>query len=93
MVLLLKCGVLIFGWYEQDQYVLKMHIKMVHMPAEVLYKCNVCGKKFNRRAHLNRHMRIHDPEKPFKCPHCEYRYSVEAVELLGVFRLCYAQGV
>lgn len=57
----------------QDQYILKMHVKMVHMPAEVLFECNVCGKKFTRKAHLKRHLRIHDPEKPFKCPHCDYR--------------------
>nr|KAG5703321.1 hypothetical protein BaRGS_025563 [Batillaria attramentaria] len=57
----------------KDQYILKMHVKMVHMPAEVLFECTVCGKKFTRKAHLKRHLRIHDPEKPFKCPHCDYR--------------------
>ena len=57
----------------QDQYILKMHVKMVHMPAEVLFECTVCGKKFTRKAHLKRHLRIHEPEKPFKCPHCDYR--------------------
>jgi len=57
----------------QDQYILKMHLKMVHMPAEVLFECTVCSKKFTRKAHLKRHLRIHDPEKPFKCPHCDYR--------------------
>ncbi|XP_013410675.1 zinc finger and BTB domain-containing protein 17 [Lingula anatina] len=63
----------ICGKKYKDQYILKMHIKMVHMPAEVLYECNVCSKKFTRKAHLKRHMRIHDPEKPFKCPQCDYR--------------------
>ena len=47
---------------------------MVHMPAEVLYGCEICSKKFNRKAHLKRHLRIHEPEKPFKCPHCDYRW-------------------
>ena len=59
--------------FPQDQYILKMHVKMVHMPAEVLFECTVCGKKFTRKAHLKRHLRIHEPEKPFKCPHCDYR--------------------
>ena len=73
------------GWtflsVAQDQYILKMHVKMVHMPAEVLFECTVCGKKFTRKAHLKRHLRIHEPEKPFKCPHCDYRW----VLLLGGF--------
>ncbi|XP_069101398.1 uncharacterized protein [Argopecten irradians] len=61
------------GRVYKDHYILKMHIKMVHMPAEVLFECTVCSKKFTRKAHLKRHLRIHEPEKPFKCPHCDYR--------------------
>ncbi|XP_041354784.1 myoneurin-like [Gigantopelta aegis] len=61
------------GRVYKDQYILKMHIKMVHMPAEILFECTICSKKFTRKAHLKRHLRIHEPEKPFKCPHCEYR--------------------
>ena len=39
--------------FEQDQYVLKMHIKMVHMPTEVFFECmilicNVCLAIFVR---------------------------------------------
>lgn len=67
------CRCDICGKAYKDQYVLKMHIKMVHMPAEVLFECMICSKKFTRKAHLKRHLRIHDPEKPFKCPHCVYR--------------------
>ena len=59
-----------------------MHVKMVHMPADVLFECTVCYKKFTRKAHLKRHLRIHEAEKPFKCPHCEYRYVV-------YFSVCY----
>ena len=68
-----QCGFIVVMFFLQDQYVLKMHIKMVHMPAEVLFECMICSKKFTRKAHLKRHLRIHDPEKPFKCPHCIYR--------------------
>ncbi|XP_055954410.1 zinc finger protein 260 [Patella vulgata] len=67
------CSCNICGKVYKDQYILKMHVKMVHMPAEVLFECNICLKKFTRKAHLKRHLRIHDPEKPFKCPHCDYR--------------------
>ncbi|XP_064629375.1 uncharacterized protein LOC135488651 isoform X2 [Lineus longissimus] len=67
------CECELCGRTYKDSYILKMHIKMVHMPAEVLFECTVCAKKFTRKAHLKRHLRIHDPEKPFKCPHCDYR--------------------
>lgn len=59
--------------HYKDPYILKMHVKMVHMPAEVLFECSLCGKKFNRKAHLKRHARTHDPNKPLKCPLCDYR--------------------
>ncbi|XP_064612166.1 uncharacterized protein LOC135476165 [Liolophura sinensis] len=67
------CTCQICGKVYKDQYILKMHLKQVHMPADVLYECTVCGKKFTRKAHLKRHLRTHEVEKPFKCPHCEYR--------------------
>jgi len=57
----------------QDQYILKMHIKMRHMEPEVLFQCNLCSKMFTRKAHLKRHLRIHNPDKPYRCPHCDYR--------------------
>jgi len=61
---------------RQDQYILKMHIKMRHMDPEVLFQCNLCSKMFTRKAHLKRHLRIHNPDKPYKCPHCDYRLPV-----------------
>lgn len=67
------CECSICGKKYKDQYILKMHFKMVHMPAEVLFQCTICSKEFTRKAHLKRHLRIHNPDKPFKCPHCEYR--------------------
>lgn len=67
------CECSVCGKRYKDQYILKMHFKMVHMPAEVLFQCQVCLKMFTRKAHLKRHLRIHNPDKPFKCPHCEYR--------------------
>ncbi|XP_074645968.1 uncharacterized protein LOC141902222 [Tubulanus polymorphus] len=67
------CVCSVCGKRYKDTYILKMHYKMVHLPAEVLFECNVCGKKFTRKAHLKRHLRIHAPLKPFKCNICDYR--------------------
>ncbi|GFR14338.1 zinc finger and SCAN domain-containing protein 10 [Trichonephila clavata] len=61
------------GKYYKDHYILKMHIKMVHMPAEVVFTCEICDKKFTRKAHLKRHLRIHEPHRPYKCSFCNYR--------------------
>ncbi|KAG8196916.1 hypothetical protein JTE90_027620 [Oedothorax gibbosus] len=61
------------GKHYKDHYILKMHIKMVHSIAEVLYTCDICEKKFTRKAHLKRHLRIHQPDRPYKCSFCNYR--------------------
>ena len=34
--------------------------------------CNYCGKIFTRPAELERHIRVHTGERPYKCPHCDY---------------------
>ncbi|XP_077494081.1 uncharacterized protein LOC144104775 [Amblyomma americanum] len=67
------CTCPVCGKRYKDPYILKMHLKMVHMPAEVLFECALCGKKFSRKAHLKRHTRTHNPNKPLKCPLCDYR--------------------
>ncbi|XP_054720815.1 uncharacterized protein LOC129230441 [Uloborus diversus] len=67
------CFCKICGKKYKDHYILKMHMKMVHFPPEVLFPCEKCDKKFSRKAHLKRHLRIHEPIKPYKCPFCEYK--------------------
>lgn len=37
------------------------------------YACGYCGKNFVAPAFLRRHIRSHTGEKPFKCPHCDFR--------------------
>lgn len=40
-------------------------------------KCTVpgCGKLFNRKEHLNRHLKSHDPQRQYECPICGRRYA------------------
>ena len=39
------------------------------------HECEVCGKVFNHRGHLNEHNRIHMGEKPYKCKVCGKGFS------------------
>ncbi|XP_023240166.1 zinc finger protein 808-like [Centruroides sculpturatus] len=40
-------------------------------------QCPTCGKTFSTKQNLQRHMRIHTDEKPFKCNICERHFSDE----------------
>ncbi|EPS38027.1 hypothetical protein H072_8252 [Dactylellina haptotyla CBS 200.50] len=39
------------------------------------YKCDVCGKSFRRREHVNRHALIHTGGKNFTCSTCNKRFA------------------
>ncbi len=41
---------------------------------ETPYKCDVCGKRFNRRGHLTSHMKNNTGEKPYMCGVCGKRF-------------------
>lgn len=40
---------------------------------KIPHKCPQCGKEFNKKANLNRHIKIHSDEKEHSCNFCDYR--------------------
>ena len=39
------------------------------------YLCPYCGKQFSRPSHIQRHIRVHTGERPFKCEKCEKTFK------------------
>ncbi|XP_040282793.1 zinc finger protein 513 isoform X1 [Bufo bufo] len=46
----------------------------------MLYPCRLCPFSTHYSSHLKRHMKTHNGEKPFRCPHCLYA-SAQLVNL------------
>ncbi|KAG8007147.1 hypothetical protein GBF38_023306 [Nibea albiflora] len=41
-------------------------------------KCDICGKDFNKKANLRKHVRVHTGEKPFTCTVCGKAYKQQS---------------
>ena len=50
------------------------HVKNTH-PQKSVYECRVCGKGFNVKGTLERHMFVHSKKKEYKCNICKLSFT------------------
>ena len=56
---------------------LETHIKLVHDPTSLEFKCEICGRGFNHKVYLDKHtMNVHLKLQPYKCRYgCDIGYN------------------
>ena len=56
----------------------QFHVQTVHLKVEKKYQCIYCAKWFHRKQNWEKHQRVHDGKKPYKCDHCGKRFGVRS---------------
>uniref|UniRef100_A0A1Q3F647 C2H2-type domain-containing protein n=1 Tax=Culex tarsalis TaxID=7177 RepID=A0A1Q3F647_CULTA len=62
------------GRVFENKTCLASHTRAKHTKMESVPTCNICGKTFTARSSLERHMLLHNNEKPFACSQCDRTY-------------------
>ncbi|KAK8404057.1 hypothetical protein O3P69_000253 [Scylla paramamosain] len=60
---------------EVSRILQDMDLNPQALSASPQYQCKFCGKGFYYPSSLEKHIRTHTGEKPFKCPQCSYSAS------------------
>lgn len=53
----------------------KKNIKFVYDTRERPYKCEICGNRFLKNQHLQKHQRLHQRPDCYSCPYCDKEYK------------------
>ncbi|XP_054744873.1 zinc finger protein 624 [Anastrepha obliqua] len=68
----LKCNEPSCNYEGKSLLHLKRHA-LTHLAPPKWFACDKCDFKARIKGHIKRHMRTHTGEKPFLCPHCQFR--------------------
>ncbi|KAG0723707.1 Zinc finger protein 536 [Chionoecetes opilio] len=62
---------------EVDGSMLAPHAMQLAIRAPIRFFCPLCPKGFRSKLDMERHVRTHTGEKPFKCPYCPHRSATK----------------